>query len=474
MMATSKHNSVLLAAVLIAAAVLFSAIPSTHAAASASTPKKPRLGVSTVPSQVAVDAASVGFASVVFPLYGDVYPHGLYYASMSIGDPPKPYFLDVDTGSDLTWLQCDAPCVRCSKGPHPLYKPTKNKLVPCQDPLCEAVQRATGMRDENGCEPNQQCDYVVGYADQGSSTGVLVRDGFTLRFSNGSLARPRLSFGCGYDQQGIGPNAPAPTDGVLGLGRGKSSILSQLSDARLTRNVVGHCLGRHGGGYLFFGDGLVPGSGVTWSPMARSTALAKYYSPGQASIYFGTKSLGVRQQQMVFDSGSSFTYFALQPYQSLLNAITKELSGKPIKETHEDRALPVCWKGPKAFKSIFDVKTYFKSLVLNFVNGKKAFMEIPPENYLIVTNHGNACLGILNGTEVGLKDLNLIGDISMQDLMVVYNNENQQIGWVRGSCDRLPNADDDDDDNGFKSEGGHFEPQFLYQISALSLIFNNQ
>uniref|UniRef100_A0A453K7J1 Peptidase A1 domain-containing protein n=1 Tax=Aegilops tauschii subsp. strangulata TaxID=200361 RepID=A0A453K7J1_AEGTS len=54
-------------------------------------------------------------SSAVFQLYGNVYPHGLYYVAMSIGNPAKPYFLDVDTGSDLTWLQCDAPCVSCSK-----------------------------------------------------------------------------------------------------------------------------------------------------------------------------------------------------------------------------------------------------------------------------------------------------------------------------------------------------------------------
>lgn len=38
-----------------------------------------------------------------------------YYITMNIGDPAKPYFLDVDTGSDLTWLQCDAPCQSCNK-----------------------------------------------------------------------------------------------------------------------------------------------------------------------------------------------------------------------------------------------------------------------------------------------------------------------------------------------------------------------
>lgn len=38
-----------------------------------------------------------------------------YYAQINIGHPPKPYFLDPDTGSDLTWLQCDAPCVHCTQ-----------------------------------------------------------------------------------------------------------------------------------------------------------------------------------------------------------------------------------------------------------------------------------------------------------------------------------------------------------------------
>jgi hypothetical protein len=32
---------------------------------------------------------------------------------MNIGVPAKPYFLDIDTGSDLTWVECDAPCQSC-------------------------------------------------------------------------------------------------------------------------------------------------------------------------------------------------------------------------------------------------------------------------------------------------------------------------------------------------------------------------
>lgn len=38
-----------------------------------------------------------------------------YSVSVSIGRPPKTFDLDIDTGSDLTWVQCDAPCTGCTK-----------------------------------------------------------------------------------------------------------------------------------------------------------------------------------------------------------------------------------------------------------------------------------------------------------------------------------------------------------------------
>ncbi|PWA53846.1 eukaryotic aspartyl protease family protein [Artemisia annua] len=51
---------------------------------------------------------------------------------------------------------------------------------------------------------------------------------------------------------------------------------------------------------------------------------------------------------------------------------------------------------------------------------------------------GSVCLGVLNGTEVGLQNFNVIGDISMQDKMVIYDNEKQTIGWTPANCDRPP------------------------------------
>ncbi|PON79894.1 Aspartic peptidase [Trema orientale] len=382
-------------------------------------------------------------SSVVFPIHGNVYPLGSYNVTLNIGQPPKPYFLDPDTGSDLTWLQCDAPCVRCTEAPHPLYRPS-NDLVACRDPLCLSLH-APGTPT---CENPSQCDYEVEYADGGSSLGVLVKDSFALNFTNGVQLKPRIALGlslwflssasvvlrCGYDQ--IPGSSHHPLDGVLGLGRGKTSIVSQLNSQGLVRNVVGHCLSGRGGGFLFFGDGLYDSSRVTWAAMSRE--YSKHYSPGYAELKFDGKSTGLKNLLTIFDSGSSYTYLNSQAYHALTDLVKRELSGRVFKEA-EDKTLSLCWKGKRPFKSIRDVRKYFKTIALEFTTGGQTqTYELPPEAYLIISSRGNVCLGILNGTEVGLQNSNIIGDVSMQDKMVIYDNEKQVIGWVTANCDKLP------------------------------------
>ncbi|KAK4766084.1 hypothetical protein SAY87_007726 [Trapa incisa] len=116
-------------------------------------------------------------SSTVLPVKGNVYPDGLYYTYILVGSPPRRYHVDMDTGSDLTWIQCDAPCTSCGKGANPLYKPKSSKIVPPRDSLCKEVQK---QRTEY-CPTCRQCDYEIEYADHSSSMGVLARDELHLR-----------------------------------------------------------------------------------------------------------------------------------------------------------------------------------------------------------------------------------------------------------------------------------------------------
>ncbi|XP_059630719.1 aspartic proteinase Asp1-like [Cornus florida] len=358
-------------------------------------------------------------SSFIFPVHGDVYPNGFFYVSVNIGNPPKTYHLDIDTGSDLTWVQCEVPA-NLHKPHHNPYKPKYN-VVCCKDPLCASVNQPP----DHPCRiPDDRCHYVVEYADHSSSLGVLVRDYFTF---NEAANRHILAFGCGYHQKNSDPSLPV--DGVFGLADGKSSLLRQLHSLNLTRNVIGHCFSRRGGGFLFFGDGLVP-SGIVWTPM--ETNPLNHYLSGPVDLLLGEQTLVAENLDIVFDSGSTYTYLNSHTYINTLSKIMTEIKTKPLQAVDDE--LPVCWKGVKPFRSIEAVKNYFSPLALRFRNNVR--FALPPENYLIVTSRGNVCMGILNAGEINLEHPNIIGDISMLDKVVVYDNERRMIGWASSNCDR--------------------------------------
>ncbi|KAG1331144.1 aspartic proteinase Asp1 [Cocos nucifera] len=396
------------AALLVAASIL-AAIPSCSADANTTAlAKKPK---ASLLSPVDTDRR----VAVFFPLQGNVYPSENFYVQMSFGKSQNLYSMDIDTGSDVPWLPCQVP-------PQAVYpQPSTDKLIRCDDPRCKAVHASTHQKHK--CKSPTRCDFKVEYHDGSSAEGVLIADTVALRLTDRSVVYPSVAFGC-MRAHSSNPN------GMLGLGSGEISIVSQLSSQGVLGKVIGHCLYSIGGGVFFLGDAGLPRTGINWAPMTQSN----YYSLGSASLFSGSRSLG-SSRSVLLDSGTTYTFFALQPYNNFISALTNEVSKQPLTRVN-DHTLPCCWKGPKPFKSMSDVKQYFEaSLELRFADGG-ASMTIPPENYLIISNKGNACLGILNGTEAGLdRDVNLIGDISMLDRLVIYDNDKRQIGW--GSCDGL-------------------------------------
>jgi len=65
--------------------------------------------------------------------------------------------------------------------------------------------------------------------------------------------------------------------------------------------------------------------------------------------------------------------------------VTDDLKGKQLTRETDDPSLPICWKGPKSFKSLSDVKKYFKPLAFSFTKTKNVQMHLAPEAYLIIT-----------------------------------------------------------------------------------------
>ncbi|XP_057770538.1 aspartyl protease APCB1 [Salvia miltiorrhiza] len=392
-------------------------------------------------SKKSVSAASKIDSASVIPVGGNIYLEGMYYTYLHFGNPPRPYFLDIDTGSDLTWIQCDAPCTSCAKGAHPFYKPVKDKIILPKDSYCLEIRK---NQMSNHCDSCLQCDYEIEYADNSSSMGVLARDEVFLNIANGSLAKSKVVFGCAYDQQGLLLNALGKTDGILSLSRAKISLPSQLASQGIIKNVIGHCLATDtgSGGYLFFGDDIVPQSQMAWVPMLQSFD-SNSYQTEIVKVNYGSRQIELgdvkgRQRNIIFDTGSSYSYFPEEAYNNLV-ALLNDISGESLVLDTSDTSLPICWRSKSPLRSVKDVKTLFKPLNLHFrskwwILSRK--LQIPPEGYLVINSKGNVCLGILNGRKVHDGSNFILGDISLQGLLFVYDNVNDKIGWVRSDCAR--------------------------------------
>lgn len=50
----------------------------------------------------------------------------------------------------------------------------------------------------------------------------------------------------------------------------------------------------------------------------------KHYSSGPAELLFDGKPSGMKGLELIFDSGSSYTYFSAQLYQATLNLVRYE------------------------------------------------------------------------------------------------------------------------------------------------------
>ncbi|KAI0496107.1 hypothetical protein KFK09_022414 [Dendrobium nobile] len=211
---------------------------------------------------------------------------------------------------------------------------------------------------------------------------------------------------------------------MLGLGKGRISIISQLHEQGNFANIFGHCLSSklEDYGFMFIGEDFDYPRCLTWVPMSSDVS---NYSL-MAEVVYGDheQSLLGGNQVFVLDSGATDTYFVDPLYKKLLTKIAE----MPLQKVPGNDKHSYCWEDTRRFRFITDLRNHFSSLYLKSGNGQD--LEIPPENYLTITKDGDACLAILNGSAHGLKNFNLIGATSMQNVMVVYDNEQQKIGWA--------------------------------------------
>ncbi|PKU75811.1 Protein ASPARTIC PROTEASE IN GUARD CELL 2 [Dendrobium catenatum] len=222
-----------------------------------------------------------------------------FIVTIGLGTPPKFFSVEIDTGSDLTWIQCK-PCDLCHKQKDPIYDPHESstfRTISCFSIL-----------------------YELQYGDDSITKGSLIKD--TLRLSSDVIHNFR--FGCGHLNRGIFEME----DGLLGLGQGSVSIISQAP--QLYGKVFSYCLPSKPtiDGYLALGSSA---TGVQYTLMLRSIKYPSFYFVNLDSIYVNHEKIELPPNEFGFpatmlDSGSVITRLLPITYSALRITFRKHMA----------------------------------------------------------------------------------------------------------------------------------------------------
>ncbi|KAG0559873.1 hypothetical protein KC19_10G135800 [Ceratodon purpureus] len=343
-----------------------------------------------------------------------------------IGSPPQSFALIVDTGSTITYVPCSS-CSHCGTHQNPSFKPEESSTytaIHCDDLDCELGACA---------HSSNLCNYARHYAEQSFSSGFLARD--IVRFGKGSSGLPRpLLFGCETTESGNLFLQHA--DGIMGLGRGSLSVVDQLITQGAIASTFSLCYGGmdEDGGALILGS-LTPIDEMVFTP--SNPTRSSYYNVVLKEIWVEGVPLPVKPSVFdgrygtILDSGTTFAYLPAKAFDVFKDAFVRGV--KDLKEIDgpDENFQDICYSG--AGNDPDNLSSYFPSI--DFVFGDDKAISLAAENYLFrhPKHAGAYCLGFFQNED----STTILGGIVARNMLVTYDREEEQIGFVRTKCTDL-------------------------------------
>ncbi|CAJ1867445.1 unnamed protein product [Sphenostylis stenocarpa] len=356
--------------------------------------------------------------------------------NLPIGTPPQVQPMLLDTGSQLSWIQCHK---KAPKRPPPTvsFDPSLSStfsILPCTHPLCKP--RIPDFTLPTSCDQNRLCHYSYFYADGTYAEGNLVREKFT--FSR-SLFTPPLILGC----------ATESTDprGILGMNRGRLSFASQSKITKFSYCVPTRDTrpGFTPTGSFYLGEN--PNSlrfrfieMLTFSPSQRMPNLDPLaYTVALQGIRIGGRKLNISPAvfradaggsgQTMVDSGTDFTYLVNEAYNKVRAEIVRAVGPRMKKDYVYDGSADMCFDG-----NAVEIERLIGGMVFEFEKGVE--IVIPKERVLAGVGGGVHCIGIGNSDKLGAAS-NIIGNFHQQNLWVEFDLANRRVGFGAADCSKV-------------------------------------
>ncbi|XP_031501072.1 protein ASPARTIC PROTEASE IN GUARD CELL 1-like [Nymphaea colorata] len=341
---------------------------------------------------------------------------GEYFSRIGIGRPAKAIYVVLDTGSDITWIQCQ-PCTDCYQQADPIFDPAASQSyapLSCDSSQCKSL-------DVSACR-NGTCEYQVSYGDGSYTVGDFATE--TMTFGP-SASVDRIAMGCGHDNEGLFVGA----GGLLGLGGGSLSFPSQLSTSAFSYCLVDR--DSSAAGTLTFGPASAEGADLVRAPLLRNKRMDTFYYVGLSGISVGGSPLSIPPSvfQMdesgnggvILDSGTAITRLPPSAYASLRDAFSAATPSLP--RAPSVSLFDTCYD--LSSRTSVDVAT----IALHFGSGES--LQLPAKNYLVpVDSAGTFCFAFAPTT----SSVSIIGNVQQQGIKVSFDSANSQVGFAPNKC----------------------------------------
>ncbi|XP_054790967.1 aspartyl protease family protein At5g10770-like [Prosopis cineraria] len=348
---------------------------------------------------------------------------GNYFVTVGLGSPKRDLSLDFDTGSDLTWTQCE-PCLgSCYSQKQPVFDPSHSSSysdVSCSSSQCSQLLSATGFFPL--CNTTTRaCMYGLIYADESTSIGFFAKEKLTISPTD---VFDDFLFGCGQNNTGLFGG----TAGLLGLGRDPLSFVQQT--AHKYHRIFSYCLPSTPSavGYLNFGPSHRYSYGdVKYTPFSSIFKNSSFYGLDFVGISLGGVNIPISASSgTVIDSGSEVTWLPPAAYSSLRDEFQRQM-----------------WRYPKAdpvevLDTCYNLRGYevvhLPKVSLTFGGGVNVTLDA--SGILYVVSKEQACLGFAANKVDGDEgdDVVIIGNTQQKTLEVVYDVDGERIGFRSHGC----------------------------------------
>ncbi|KAK2965681.1 hypothetical protein RJ640_023499 [Escallonia rubra] len=342
---------------------------------------------------------------------------GNYVARVKIGTPGQLMFMVLDTSNDGAWVPCTG-CTGCSSTTFSSSTSSTYGSMDCSMPECAQVHGLSCPTTGSVA-----CSFNQSYGGDSSFSATLSRDSLTL----GTNVVPNFAFGCINAVSG----GNVPPQGLLGLGRGSMSLLSQSGS--LYSGVFSYCLpsfkSYYFSGSLKLGPLGQPKS-IHTTPLLKNPHRPSLYYVNLTGVNVGRVRVPIAPELLAFDpstgagtiidSGTVITRFV----QPVYNAIRDEFRHQV--------------KGPFTSLGAFDTcfaatnEDVAPAITLHFTGMD---LVLPLENSLIHSSSGSlACLSMAAAPNNVNSVLNVIANLQQQNLRILFDVANSRVGIARELC----------------------------------------